>query len=278
MRVKIASRKSDLARIQAYQVGETLKEQNPQLEVEYFFRESLGDQNLQDPLWKMPEKGVFTEDFLRGLIEGEFDLVVHSWKDLPTAHREHTEIVGTLTRADSRDMILFKKDSIAHFYKNSQNKLRLFSSSPRREQNLIPFLKEFMPFAVESVEFSSVRGNVQTRIQKMLDHSEVDGLVVAKAAMDRLLTAEREEFLPTQKRIREMVGKCNFIVPPLSLCPTAAAQGALAIEIKRDRTDLKGLVKSINCSTSYLSADLERRWLSRFGGGCHLKIGVSAKA
>ena len=78
MRLTIASRRSELARIQALQVGEALRATHPQLEINYSFRESLGDKNQNDPLWQMPEKGVFTQDFREGLLRGEFDLVVHS--------------------------------------------------------------------------------------------------------------------------------------------------------------------------------------------------------
>ena len=71
MRVTIASRRSDLARIQAYQVGDALRAAHPQIEINYSFHESLGDKNLSDPLWKMPEKGVFTRDFREGLLCGD---------------------------------------------------------------------------------------------------------------------------------------------------------------------------------------------------------------
>ena len=77
MRVTIASRRSDLARIQAYQVGKALEAAHPQLEIKYSFHESLGDKNQKDPLWQMPEKGVFTQDFRAGLFRGDFDLVRH---------------------------------------------------------------------------------------------------------------------------------------------------------------------------------------------------------
>lgn len=112
----------------------------------------------------------------------------------------------------------------------------------------------------------------------MLEADEVHGLVVAKAALDRLLSAEEPEFFEGQKQIRSMLSECHVMVTPLSLNPTAAAQGALAVEVSRTRPEIKGLVKSINCPASYHSADLERRWLARFGGGCHLKIGISVKA
>jgi len=111
MRLKLAARKSDLARLQAYLVGAALEAQDPSLQVEYRFRESLGDKNLTDPLWQAPEKGVFTEDFHRDLVEGAADLVVHSWKDLPVAEKPETMVAACLERADSRDLLLFKRSS-----------------------------------------------------------------------------------------------------------------------------------------------------------------------
>src|SRR5216110_2809021 len=110
MRVTIASRRSDLARIQTYQVGKTLRAVHPQIEINYSFHESLGDKNLTDPLWKMPEKGVFTQDFREGLLRGDFDLVVHSWKDLAIEDNPETEIVATLRRADQRDLLIVRQD------------------------------------------------------------------------------------------------------------------------------------------------------------------------
>ncbi|MFN9069193.1 MAG: hydroxymethylbilane synthase, partial [Bdellovibrionales bacterium] len=181
MQLRISSRKSDLARIQAYQVGEAIKAHHPNLEIIYQFRSSLGDQNQEDPLWKMPSKGVFTEDFKKDLLSGEADLVVHSWKDLPTAMGDETHIACTLPRADSRDLLLFKKISLG------KGHLNLLSSSPRRSWNLTPLLAQLMPFKVSKLDFSIVRGNVQTRIRKLLENPEADGLIVAKAALDRLL-------------------------------------------------------------------------------------------
>ena len=167
MRLKISARKSDLARLQAYTVGETLQKKIENLEIEYRFKESLGDINLHDPLWKIPEKGVFTEDFFGELISGETDMVVHSWKDLPTEGKSETFIAATLPRADQRDLLLFKKSSFASV-KESRH-LKVFSSSPRRSHNLTPFLKSHFPWGLDNVSFESVRGNIPTRIRKLLE-------------------------------------------------------------------------------------------------------------
>ncbi len=270
MRLVIASRKSDLARIQSLQVGKALQQKHPGLEVVYHWRESLGDINLHDPLWKMPEKGVFTEDFRKGLASGEFDMVVHSWKDLPTEQRPESEIMATLPREDVRDLLLFKKKDLG------KKNLTILSSSPRRIYNLQKNLLSLLPKGVESVDFKTVRGNVQTRVRKMLEDAEVSGLVVAKAAFDRLLDENLDsEFHETRSFLRKALEQLQWMILPISLNPTAAAQGALAIEVRKDRDDLRQLLKAIHCSETFETVQKERALLTGWGGGCHQKIGVN---
>ncbi|MNK83403.1 Porphobilinogen deaminase [compost metagenome] len=276
MRLKISARKSDLARLQAYMVGETLQSQNPSLQIEYKFKESLGDKNLTDPLWKLPEKGVFTEDFYGELIRGETDMVVHSWKDLPTEFKADTKIVATLPRADQRDLLLIKKSNIPAL--RQKKTLRVFSSSPRREYNLKGFLKTHLPLGLEDVSFESVRGNILTRVRKLIESTEVDGLIVAKAALDRLLSAPHPEFAEGKTALRAYVDQLNWVVLPLSVNPNAAAQGALAVEIASHRQDLQGLLSQINDEATFTCAQKERDMLASFGGGCHQKIGVAVLA
>jgi hydroxymethylbilane synthase len=270
--IKISARHSDLARLQAYRVGDALKKAHPGLEVEYNFRASLGDLNQTDPLWKMPEKGVFTEDFLRDLKEETADLVVHSWKDLPTEQRPDTEIVTTLQRADVRDLLLYRRDRVDSSKKTAR--VRILTSSPRRAYNLGEFLKTHLPFEVNDLNFESVRGNIPTRLKKLLAQ-DVEGLIVAKAALDRLLQAPEPEFGEVQGVIRDVLSKCHMMVLPLTINPTAAAQGALAVEIKRGRPDLAELLKAIHCEKTFVAVEKERKILASYGGGCHQKIGVN---
>jgi hydroxymethylbilane synthase len=273
VRLKIASRKSDLARIQALAVGSALKAAIPNAEIEHFFRESLGDKNLNDPLWKMPERGVFTEDFREDLLKGEVDMVVHSWKDLPVEKREGTEIAISLPRADMRDMVVVKRDQLEKIKKTGS--LVVFSSSPRRAYNLAPFLKEALPAKIGEVRFEPVRGNIPTRLRKLFESETVQGLVLAKAAVDRILQAPQEEFATLKDQVRDWLNRCHFMVLPLQVNPAAAAQGALAVEIKSSRQDLGAALKKIACAGSFASAERERQILSGYGGGCHQKIGIS---
>jgi hydroxymethylbilane synthase len=270
--IRIAARQSDLARLQAYRVGEAIQQAFPEIQIRYQFRASLGDINQHDPLWKMPEKGVFTEDFLRDLTEETADLVVHSWKDLPTEPRSQTEIVATLSRADVRDILLFRSDRVEEAARNGV--VRILTSSPRRSHNLREFLGEYLPFRSREVRFENVRGNIPTRLRKMLSQ-DVEGLIVAKAAIDRLLGAPEAEFEEARAVIREALGKSRFMVLPLSVNPTAAAHGALAVEIKKGREDLKEILAKVNCPSTFETVTEERRTLASYGGGCHQKIGIN---
>lgn len=273
VRLKISSRKSDLARLQVYRVVDELKKNFKDLDLDLNFRESLGDKNLTDPLWKLPEKGVFTEDFYKDLLEGKTDVVVHSWKDLPTEPKPETEIIATLHRADQRDLFIFKKTSEQKLI--STHRISIYSSSPRRAYNLEPFFKEHLPGNCEKIEFQSVRGNIQTRIRKLFESAEIDGLIVAKAAIDRLLEAHDEDLQETRKLVREHLAKCNWMVLPLSVNPSAAAQGAIAIEVLKTNQKAKDIFSKINVASAYSCVQEERNILSSYGGGCHQKIGVT---
>lgn len=293
MKIKIAARQSDLARLQAFEVGRALEKASrpdQKLEIEYAFRSSLGDQRADDPLWKMPEKGVFTEDFVADILSGQVDMVVHSWKDLPIVDRDGTRIVATLDRADARDVLLVRRDRWRTFWQNRKSSapgvFKILTSSPRRVYNLEPFLRWALPWPLQAsgnvpqIEFVPVRGNIATRVGKLtlpaMDES-FDALVVAKAALDRLLTSGKygETFIESAASLRRALGGVDFVVLPLSVNPAAAAQGALAIEVRSDRQDLIDLCAKIDASNDRECVETERRELARHGGGCHQKIGVT---
>ena len=75
--IKIISRKSDLARIQAHLVSAKLKKEFPNLKIEFIFKSTLGDNDLTTPLNKMPDIGVFTNDIEKDLLSGRGDIAVH---------------------------------------------------------------------------------------------------------------------------------------------------------------------------------------------------------
>jgi hydroxymethylbilane synthase len=276
MKLRIAARRSDLARAQAYTVAQRLQKAHPGLEVEFLFKKSLGDINLHDPLWKMPEKGVFTSDLSKDLREGAADIVVHSWKDLPIEENSATFIAATLPREDCRDLLLFKATSVDLL--GEKRKLRIFSSSPRRAHNGARFLKNYLPHPGHEIDFVDVRGNIPTRLEKYLAQEDIDGLIVAKAALDRLLEQDHEDYAPVKEVLGRALQQSQWLLLPLYENPPAAAQGALAIEVRRDDEDSLALLAAINCARSFQEASREREILKSFGGGCHQKIGASVQS
>ena len=273
--IRIGARKSDLARLQAVTVADLLKKKWPALQVEFFFSESLGDKNQTNPLWKMPEKGVFTSDLSEGLKEGRYDLVVHSWKDLPL--ESDSTVLGCPPREDARDVVLFRKNDLQQWQRGGS--LVVLSSSPRRERNLESFLKTYLPHPPKDVRFVPVRGNIPTRLQKLLKaESGAQALVIARAALLRLLSAESSEFQSVRHEIDTNLQECLQMVVPLSINPAAPAQGALALETRAHDPQMESLLAPILCATSTEQVRSERTELAKHGGGCHQKIGVSVES
>ena len=263
------SRASSLARLQAALVERALRSAHPFLDIECLTRAASGDQDQTSPLWKLPDKGAFTADLSRALLEGEADLAVHSFKDLPVEMPAGTRIAGALPRADARDVVLIKRAAIDQ----KPAALRLLSSSPRRAWLLADVLPRLMPWRVTDVEAAPVRGNIETRLRKLID-GDAHGLVMAKAALDRLLG-----FGPPFDRdasvIRGYLDRCQFMVMPMREFPWAPAQGAIAIEIAEARGDLLQLMTPILCTATMRAVEGERQVLAEHGGGCHQALGAA---
>ncbi len=270
--LKILSRKSNLAVIQAQQVGKKIQEHFPFMKIQYITRKTSGDIDLKTPLSEMKTTGVFTDDLRNDLIDNKCDLAVHSWKDLPLDLGLDTVLAGTLKRADQRDILFIKKKSQKKIYKNKI--IKILSSSPRRIYNLKSFIKNYLPFDLDEIKFENIRGNIPSRFKKFLEGS-ADGLVMAKAAIDRLLNNDIHEFNEIAAIMRKNIDQCLWTVTPLSQNPTSPGQGALGIEVLKRNIDLIEVIKKISDQETMDCVNRERKILKYYGGGCHQKIGIS---
>lgn len=275
--IKIGGRSSLLSRIQIHTVTNALKEKNKNLQFEPFFRESSGDKDLTTPLWQFAGQGIFTKDLQEDLLNHKVDIVIHSFKDMDLKERKDTILIPVLPREDVRDVLLFKKNK----WINLPNEITILTSSPRREYHIKEFLKNYFPTPISNFEIKieSVRGNIQTRLRKYLDH-ESGGILVAKAALDRILNfQDKENQLPELKEIKQLIrdtlNLSLFMVLPSSIFPSAPAQGALCAEIRKEDIHLEALLREISDEESVFTATEERKILSEYGGGCHQKIGVT---
>jgi hydroxymethylbilane synthase len=266
----IGARASALSRIQADLVGKALRAVHPRLELEFRFVASAGDRNLAADLSAVLRAGGFTSELSAALTAGEIDIAVHSWKDLPFSASPTTCIAATLPRADARDVLLVKRDWLAQ----DRDRIRVLTCSARRRINLADFLTWALPNSPPDVQFAAVRGDILRRIEA-LHASDADALVIAKAALDRLLTADGDAFAAVRAHLHQRLERCELMVLPLSQNPAAPGQGALALELRRDREDLRHLLGPIHDAASFDRVARERASLAATGDedyGCGISI------
>jgi hydroxymethylbilane synthase len=253
--IVLGARASVLAQVQARLVGDALLARHPGLKVEYSFIDSPPG---------------FAGDLRAALRSNAIDVAVQLWKDLPFATHPLTQIAATLPRADTRDVLLVKRSWLTG---SDHRDLRVLSSSARRRTNLSGFLQWALPVKQPLVTFVLARGDCEARLKQLMD-GDVPGLIVAKANIDQLLESTAPEFASLRERTRAVLDACEIMVLPLALNPTAPGQGALAIEIRRDRSDLAGLLAPINDEATFGHVMAERARLSPTGDEDH-PLGVS---
>jgi hydroxymethylbilane synthase len=277
--LRLGSRRSALAKVQAKQVGDALLDLDPALRIAYRFIESSGDRSAEPNAGLITARGGFTEDLGQMLDDGTIDLAVHSWKDLPLARRSRSTVVATLPRADARDVLLLRRDSLAM---GAVKGLTILSSSARRRHHLEDFLEWALPIKPPAVNFAPVRGDIATRLSKLL-RGDGDALVIAKAALDRLIETRPEQLATTgmesvaqlcaaQEIVRRALEACRVMVLPLQYCPAAPAQGALAIEVPNN-TRFQSLWSKINHESSFELVTLERQFAEEIGE--HVPLGLT---
>jgi hydroxymethylbilane synthase len=270
MRIRLLSRASDLATLQARLVAAALQARWPSLDIVLTTQSSAGDRNARAALWAAGDKGLFTSDLSRALVDRDADAVVHSWKDLPIEPHPGARIAATLPRADARDLLLVRRDVIGA----RPAAVMVLTSSPRRAWQIDRALAPLLPWPVATIGASAIRGNVPTRLAKLVA-GEGHALVVAKAALDRLLSPDSRE--DVRRTIRAALDECRWMVLPLSEFPTAPAQGALAIEVADDGGEISRIVEAIDDPATHEAVRAERALLASVGGGCHEAFGASVR-
>ncbi|NUT94027.1 MAG: hydroxymethylbilane synthase [Saccharothrix sp.] len=192
--------------------------------------------------------GVFTSALRDALANGEIDVAVHSYKDLPTAPDPRLSLAAVPPREDPRDALVARDGlTLGELPAGS----RVGTGSPRRAAQL-----EALGLGLEIV---ALRGNVDTRIRKVND-GDLDAVVLARAGIARLgRTAEITETLE-----------------PIQMLP-APAQGALAVECRVDDVDTEHLLRStLDDPASRAAVAAERALLAALEAGCSAPVGALA--
>ena len=263
---KVGTRGSLLALTQCNQIVKQLKMltgDNFELEI----IKTQGDQDTSLPLWQMEGQNFFTKELDQALIEKKVDLVVHSYKDLGSIRPKELELAAVTKRTFPHDILLIKKETL--FNLKNLNELVVGTSSPRRIKNTSNHLKKYLPGVKNNliVKAENLRGNVNSRLLK-LKEGKYHAILLALAGMERL--SESEE-------IKTLVTGMTFMILPLSVFPSAAAQGALAIEILTGNKELLNKVKKVEDFHTLQEVQRERKAFNDYGGGCHLAVGINVK-
>ncbi len=242
-KVTIATRGSKLALWQAEHISALLRRQYADLEVDLLRIKTTGDKILDVPLAKVGGKGLFVKEIEEALLDGRADLAVHSMKDVPTQLPPQLTVgVNPVREAPTDSLLSVKYDGLDALPDGAH----VGTSSLRRQAQL----KTLRP----DLDIESLRGNLDTRVRKLLE-GQFDAIVVATAGLNRLgLTAPKVEIL----------------APPRFL--PAVAQGALGIEYRTDRPEMAKLLAFLHHPETGAQVAAERGFLTGLDGGCQVPI------
>ncbi|MFC3892200.1 hydroxymethylbilane synthase [Lentzea rhizosphaerae] len=242
--LRIGTRGSALALAQTGTVAEALKAAGAQVEIVVI--KTPGD--LSDAPIAQIGIGVFTSALRDALANGEIDVAVHSYKDLPTAPDSRLVLAAVPQREDPRDALVARDGlTLGELLPGST----VGTGSPRRAAQL-----EALGLGLNIVP---LRGNVDTRIGKVRS-GELDAVVLARAGIARLGRA----------------GEITETLEPIQMLP-APAQGALAVECRVDDVDAEHLIQStLDDSASRAAVTAERAMLAALEAGCSAPVGALA--
>ena len=246
--IKIATRQSPLAIKQAEIVREIILNHFNEIEVILVPMVSSGD-NIDSKIFKSNGgKGLFIKELEDSLLKKETDLAVHSMKDVPARLLNNFSILTIMERVDPRDVFLSNKfKSLDQMAESSI----VGTSSPRR----IALLKSIN----KNIQIEELRGNIQTRIDK-LNGGKVDAIILAAAGLMRL---------SLQDKIKQNL--------PLNTFIPSAGQGVLCVEfLKKNHNIKKMLLECVNKNVE-ICVNIERMFVKKINGDCMSPIGVHAQ-
>jgi hydroxymethylbilane synthase len=240
--IRIGTRDSELALWQANTVQKKLNDLGHKTEI--IAVKSQGDLMLDKPLYELGITGIFTKTLDIAMINGQIDIAVHSMKDVPTALPNGIMQAAVLKRANVLDVLVCKNnvDFLAH------SNGTIATGSLRRQAM---WLNRYPSNTVVDL-----RGNVQTRLQKLQDNNW-QGAVFAAAGLDRLNLK-----LATTQTL-------DWMVP-------APAQGAMVVHAMQHDEYCKNAVAELNDLETDICTYIERQFLKTLEGGCTAPIGALA--
>src|ERR1700737_3763878 len=248
MRLRLATRGSTLAMIQAGFAADALTHPYPEHEFVLAPLTAHGDRHPSMRLSDSPREGVFVKELEQALLDGRAELAVHSAKDLPTLATPGLVLTAFLPRVDARDSLIARPPAtLSELAPGS----RIGTGSPRRDAQIAAVRP-----GLQAVE---IRGNVDTRLRRLAEGA-VDALILAVAGLERL------------GRLREAHQLLSFDI----MLP-APGQGALVLQTL-EGSEAGTLAAEIDDASTRRAVEAERDLLRRLGGGCLSALGAYALA
>ena len=251
--LRIGSRPSQLALIQAGMVRDAIAAVAPDVEIEIIPIKTSGDKILTPSLAEVGGKGLFIKELEQALTEQRIDVAVHSMKDLPAMLPAQFRIIATPPRENPHDALITSSGvRLASLPKGA----KLGTSSPRRRFEAL----RINP----GLEVLPLRGNVDTRLQRV-GAGELDAIILAVAGLKRLGKLAELKYEELDER--------DFV--------PSAAQAALAIEALADgkicgSDEIERAVASLNHAPTERETTAERAFLASIRASCVTPVGVKA--
>lgn len=271
-KLKLGTRTSHLAMAQSRLVAQMLRAAHPGIEIEFVGVNTSGDVNQTTPLSQMYTVGIFTKQIDDELLAGNIDLAVHSLKDLGTQRPDGLITAAIPPRALPYDTVLFRPETMEIL--RSGRPLKIGTSAPRRTELVPKFLERALPKLLDGpheFEMVPIRGNMNTRLKRLCETDEraMDGIMLAFAGLSRLFAdAEAHE------TVRKQLQGLKWMIMPLTVCPGAPGQAAMAVETRSDRADIIEILRAIHDAQTAADVAAEIALLKETGGGCHQRFGV----
>lgn len=242
--LRVGSRESKLAVIQAHLVVDIIKQYHPELEFEFVTMKTTGDVILDRSLDEVGGKGLFVKELDIGLRNGQIDFAVHSLKDMPMLTPEDLPIISYTKRENPFDALVMPAGT-----QDIAPEKPFGCSSARRKLQL----EKLYP----GVTARGIRGNVLLRLQKV-DSGDYAATVLACAGLSRL---------GLQHRITKIFNADEMI--------PAAGQGILAVQARagEDHTYLR----CVDDTAARIASQAENAFIRRLDGGCSSPIAAYAQ-
>jgi len=259
----VGTRGSKLALVQTKQVIDELIKFYPKLNIDIKIIKTTGDMIFDRDLSKIGGKGLFIKEIEEALLRNEIDFAVHSMKDVPHTLPIDFQIGAILKREDPKDVLIARNNLCL---KDLQIGSIIGTGSLRRMLQLHNIRPD--------LNIKPIRGNIDTRISKLVN-GEFEGIIIAAAGLKRLgwKQANNEIFFNNLLKNNANLGveylEADNFIP-------AVGQGALAIEIRDNDSEVFNIIKILNNHDDAICVETERAFLKEIDGGCEIPIGAYA--